>query len=106
MLPTNRTGTMTEEEIEVNYYYIKRTTVRVEYIDKLTGEKITEDEIMQGHVGDSYETEEKEFDGYDLVEKPSNRTGKMTEEEIVVKYYYERKAEVEVKYLEKEQNMR
>ena len=101
MLPTNRTGTMTEEEIEVNYYYIKRTTVRVEYIDKLTGEKITEDEIMQGHVGDSYETEEKEFDGYDLVEKPSNRTGKMTEEEIVVKYYYERKAEVEVKYLEK-----
>ena len=36
-----------------------------------------------------------------MVEKPSNSTGEMTEEETVVKYYYARKAEVEVKYLEK-----
>ena len=100
MLPENAIGTMTEEEIVVNYYYIKQTKVKVEYIDKLTGEKLDEEEI-QGHIGDSYETEEKEFDGYELVEKPSNSTGEMTEEETVVKYYYQRKAEVEVKYLEK-----
>ena len=100
MLPENAIGTMTEEEIVVNYYYIKQTKVKVEYIDKLTGEKLDEEEI-QGHIGDSYETEEKEFDGYDLVERPSNSTGEMTEEETVVKYYYARKAEVEVKYLEK-----
>ncbi len=100
MLPENATGTMTEEKIVVNYYYIKQAKVKVEYIDKLTGEKLDEEEI-QGHIGDSYETEEKEFDGYELVEKPSNSTGEMTEEETVVKYYYQRKAEVEVKYLEK-----
>ena len=100
MLPTNAKGEMTEEQIVVNYYYIKQTKVKVEYIDKQTGEKLDEEEI-KGHIGDSYETEEKEFDGYELVEKPSNRTGEMTEEEIVVKYYYQRKAEVEVQYLEK-----
>ncbi len=100
MLPTNAKGEMTEEEIVVNYYYIKQAKVKVEYIDKQTGEKLDEEEI-QGHIGDEYATEEKEFDGYDLVEKPSNSTGKMTEEEIVVKYYYARKAGVEVKYLEK-----
>ena len=100
MLPTNAKGEMTEEPIVVNYYYIKQTKVKVEYIDKQTGEKLDEEEI-KGHIGDSYETEEKEFDGYELVEKPSNRTGEMTEEEIVVKYYYQRKAEVEVQYLEK-----
>ena len=100
MLPENATGTMTEEEIVVNYYYIKQAKVKVEYIDKITEEKLDEEEI-QGHVGDSYETEEKEFDAYELVEKPSNSTGEMTEEETVVKYYYQRKAEVEVKYLEK-----
>ena len=100
MLPTNAKGQMTEEVIEVNYYYEKQAKVKVEYIDKQTGNKLDEDEI-QGHVGDSYETEEKQFEGYDLVEKPSNSKGKMEEEEIVVKYYYERKAEVEVKYLEK-----
>ena len=100
MLPTNAIGNMTEEEIVVNYYYIKQAKVTVEYIDKLTGEKLDEEEI-QGHIGDSYDTEEKEFDGYDIVEKPSNSTGEMTEEETVVKYYYQRKAEVEVKYLER-----
>ena len=100
MLPTNAKGQMTEEVIEVNYYYEKQAKVKVEYIDKQTGNKLDEDEI-QGHVGDSYETEEKQFEGYDLVEKPSNSKGEMEEEEIVVKYYYERKAEVEVKYLEK-----
>ena len=100
MLPTNAKGEMTEEQTVVNYYYIKQAKVKVEYIDKQTGEKLDEEEI-QGHVGDEYTTEEKEFDGYDLVERPSNSTGEMTEEEIVVKYYYARKAEVEVKYLEK-----
>mgnify|MGYP005795271303 CR=1 FL=1 len=98
-LPENSKGTMTEEKIEVNYYYIKRAKVKVEYIDKLTGEKLDEEEIV-GHVGDEYTTEEKEFEGYDLVEKPSNSRGEMTEE-TVVKYYYERKSEVEVKYIEK-----
>ena len=101
MLPENSKGTMTEEEIEVIYYYEKQATVKVEYIDKQTGEKLDEEEI-KGHVGDPYETEEKEFDGYELVEVPSNSTGEMTEEEIVVKYYYQRKAEVEVQYLEKD----
>ena len=99
-LPKNATGTMTEEEIVVNYYYIRQAKVKVEYIDKQTGEKLDEEEI-QGHVGDEYTTEEKKFDGYELVEKPSNSTGEMTEQETVVKYYYQRKAEVEVKYLEK-----
>ena len=31
---------MTEEEIEVIYYYQKQATVKVEYIDKQTGEKL------------------------------------------------------------------
>ena len=100
MLPTNAKGQMTEDEIEVIYYYEKQTTVKVEYIDKHTGEKLDE-ETIKGHEGDPYETEEKEFDGYDLVEVPSNSKGEMKENEIVVKYYYQRRAEVEVQYLEK-----
>ena len=103
MLPTNAKGEMTEKEIEVIYYYEKVTTVRVEYIDKQTGEKLDE-ETIKGHEGDSYETEEKQFDGYELVEVPSNSKGEMTDKEIVVKYYYQRKAEVEIQYVEKDTN--
>lgn len=94
---------MAEEEIEVDYYYVKIAKVRVEYIDKITGEKLDEEEI-KGYEGDPYETEEKQFDNYDLVEKPSNSTGEMTDKEIVVKYYYSKKAEIEVQYLEKGTN--
>ena len=103
MLPQTSKGTMTEEKIEVIYYYIKQATVKIEYIDKDTGEKISEEEI-KGHEGDPYEAEEKEFDGYDLVEVPQNSKGEMQEKEIVVKYYYKRKAEVEIQYLEKDTN--
>ena len=99
-LPTNSKGQMTEEEITVIYYYKKIAKVKVEYIDKDTGEKLDEEEI-KGHIGDPYETENKQFDGYELIEIPLNSTGEMTEEEIVVKYYYQRKAEVEVQYIEK-----
>ena len=94
---------MTENEIEVIYYYKKQATVKVEYIDKQTGEKLDEEEI-KGNVGDSYETKEKEIEGYELIEIPSNSKGKMEEEEILVQYYYKQKAEVEIQYVEKDTN--
>ena len=101
---TNNTiGTMTENEIEVIYYYKKQATVKVEYIDKQTGEKLDEEEI-KGNVGDSYETKEKEIEGYELIEIPSNSKGEMEEEEILVQYYYKQKAEVEIRYVEKDTN--
>ena len=95
--PSNATGTMMRDVIEVKYYYIKKATVRVEYIDKVNDNKLTEDVIIEGHENDPYRTEEKEFEGYDLVEIPENATGEMKvtvnedgtyETEIVVKYYY------------------
>ena len=102
-LPENAKGKMTEEKIEVIYYYEKLSEVRVEYIDKYTGEAIGEEKI-EGHEGDKYKTEAKEIEGYDIVkeELPENAEGEMTKEEIVVKYYYQRKTEVEIQYIEKE----
>ncbi len=100
-LPTNAKGEMAEQSIDVVYYYKKLSSVKVEYIDKYTGDKLKEEKI-EGYEGDDYQTEDKKFDGYDLIEIPSNSKGKMTDEEIVVKYYYLRKTEVEVQYIEKE----
>ena len=100
-LPTNSKGNMKEDLIEVNYYYNKKLKVTVEYIDRQTGEIIDTYEII-GEEGDEYETEDKQFDGYDLEEIPDNRKGKITDSSIVVKYYYNRRAEIEVRYLEKD----
>ena len=76
-LPTNAEGTMTISPIEVTYYYIYRTSVTVQYIDKITGNKLAEDIVINGHEKDAYTTEQKEFEGYDLVSEPSNKEGEM-----------------------------
>ena len=87
-LPSNAKGTMKVEPVEVIYYYIYRSKITSEYIDKNTGEKLTEDVVQKGHEGDNYTTERKTFDDYKLVEVPSNADGSMTKEDITVTYYY------------------
>ena len=103
MLPTNAIGEMEEDLITVKYYYEKEARVIVKYVDKETGEELYKEEI-KGYEGDPYETERKEFDGYDLIEEPKNKEGKMEEKDITVIYYYAKKTEIEVQYLEKGTN--
>ena len=69
------------------------------YYDIETREKIAEEEIIEGHEGDNYETKEKEIKGYEIVKEryPENAKGKMTIEETKVNYYYIHKAKVIVK---------
>ena len=104
-IPENANGMMTVEPIEVKYYYIRKTSVKVEYIDKFTGKSILENtgdsstEYIYGHEDDYYYTEEKKFEGYELVKEeiPENAKGTMkvtededgiVETEIIVTYYY------------------
>ena len=98
-LPQNAKGTMTIEEKKVDYYYKKETKVKVEHKDKTTGITMDE-EIINGYRNDEYKTEQKEYKEYDLVEEPENAKGTMTEKDIIVTYYYIKKAEVETLYLE------
>ena len=95
MLPTNAIGEMEEDLITVKYYYEKEARVIVKYVDKETGEELYKEEI-KGYEGDPYETERKEFDGYDLIEEPKNKEGKMEEKDITVIYYYAKKTEIEL----------
>ena len=87
-LPSNAKGTMKVEPVEVIYYYIYRSQVTAEYIDKNTGNKLTDDVVQKGHEGDNYTTDKKSFDDYKLVEVPANADGSMTKEDITVTYYY------------------
>ena len=97
-LPSNAEGTMIADVIEVTYYYVRKITVRVEYIDKGTLGKLLEKvevvdelgnityeekdstEIIYGQEGDAYKTEEKVFEGYNIVKEtyPTNHEGIMT----------------------------
>ncbi len=90
-LPTNAKGTMTENGIEVVYYYTYRAKVIVEHIDKNTNKKIQEKEI-EGHEGDEYKAEKLKNEDYKLVETEGVTEGKMTKKDIIVKFYYVHKS--------------
>ena len=102
--PENAQGTMKREETRVTYYYVKNTEVNIKYIDKETGEEITEKTNIPGKEGDNYTTEPKDIPGYDLVEEPTNKDGTMTAEPIDVVYYYRRPAKVITRYIDQETN--
>ena len=102
-LPENATGTIGEELITVNYYYIKKAVLEVNYIDVLTNKPLTEQIVDNTkHEGDKYTTEEKSFEGYDLVKVEGNKegtmvvetdeTGTITNNKTIVTYYYARKS--------------
>ena len=88
--PTNAVGKMTKEEIRVDYYYVKKTKVITKYIDIETGKEIETQEIIDGVIGQDYETRLKTIVGYKFLESTKNTTGKMTEDTIEVIYYYAR----------------
>ena len=102
-LPENATGIMGEELVTVNYYYIKKAVLEVNYLDVLTNKPLTEQIVDNTkHEGDKYTTEEKSFEGYDLVKVEGNKegtmvvetdeNGKITNNKTVVTYYYAKKS--------------
>lgn len=66
--------------------------VIVEHLDEETNEPIVDEEIVDGYINKNYETNSKDIKYYKLVEEkyPENYKGTMTEEDIVVKYYYKK----------------
>ncbi|MBP3832108.1 MAG: MucBP domain-containing protein [Clostridia bacterium] len=99
--PKNATGIMTEEPIEVIYYYTKKdASVVINYIDE-NGKQIADTENVTGKIGDTYTSKEKEIKGYILTKTPENANGTMKDEKTIVDYVYKTKdAKVIVKYVD------
>ena len=97
----NTSGTVIDGIIEVIYYYEKMdSSVLVKYED-MEGNKLAEDEVIVGKVGDKYTTTSKEIENYMLVSTTNNTEGNMTKEQIIVVYKYKKiPSKVIVKYLE------
>lgn len=101
-LPKNAKGKMTKELIEVDYYYLKKADVTTRYVDKITEKDIITPTVQHLHEGEKYETVPQTFDGYDLVESPSNLPKVTPRDGLTITYYYKRKAKVEARYVDKE----
>ncbi|WP_461197888.1 InlB B-repeat-containing protein [Enterococcus sp. N249-2] len=74
--------------MHVHYEKISAAEVEVNYID-LDQNTIASSVILTGALGDNYETEPKDIEGYLLVETPENANGIFTENNQTVNYIYD-----------------
>src|SRR5699024_4564449 len=91
--PDNADGEFTEEPQTVTYVYAPvddegdAAPVTVEHVDE-NGDPIADPEELTGNVGDPYESQPEDSDGYELVEEPENADGEFKEEPQTVTYVY------------------
>ncbi|MDG4983871.1 BspA family leucine-rich repeat surface protein [Lactococcus lactis] len=87
----NATGTFTDQAQTVTYVYTKDPVaggdVTAKYVDT-AGNKISDDVVKSGNVGDAYSTEQKTIDGYTFKEVQGNATGTFTDQAQTVTYVY------------------
>ena len=102
-IPENANGTFNGEPQTVTYVYEKAEAapVTVKYVDK-DGKELVATETLNGTIGDSYETQAKEIDGYVLKETPENAKGTFGTDPQTVTYVYEKAeaAPVTVEYVD------
>src|SRR5690625_1403507 len=113
--PNNATGEFTEDDQTVTYVYkpVEETpeegTVDVEYVDE-DGNELADPEELTGAIDDSYETEPKDNDSYEVIEKPDMTRGEYTEDDQTVTYVYKPVEEtpeegtVDVEYVDEDGN--
>ncbi|WP_406834977.1 MucBP domain-containing protein [Lactococcus lactis] len=85
------TGTFTDQVQTVTYVYTKDPIaggdVTAKYVDT-DGNKISDDVVKSGNVGDAYTTEQKTIDGYTFKEVQGSATGTFTDQVQTVTYVY------------------
>ena len=107
----NPTGKFTDQPQTVTYVYVKNPVkaaeVTTKYVDT-EGNKISDEVVKTGNIGDDYTTEQKAIDGYTFKEVRGNPTGKFTDQPQTVTYVYVKNpvkaAEVTTKYVDTEGN--
>jgi LPXTG-motif cell wall-anchored protein len=112
-LPTNGTGTLSDQAQTVTYVYTKdpvpAADVTVEYVD-IDGNEIHASQAISGNVGDTYDattdTYKLTIDGYtiDDTQLPTNGTGTLSDQAQTVTYVYTKDpvpaADVTVEYVD------
>ncbi|WP_233444726.1 MucBP domain-containing protein, partial [Listeria innocua] len=77
----------TPKEVIVYIYAVQGANITVKYEDE-SGNKLAENSILTGNVGEEYSSSAKEILGYTLTEMPSNAQGEFSLEEQTVTYIY------------------
>jgi LPXTG-motif cell wall-anchored protein len=104
-------GKFTDQAQTVTYVYTKSpvagSDVTAKYVDT-EGNKISEDVVKSGNIGEDYTTEQKEIEGYTFKEVQGDASGKFTDQAQTVTYVYTKNplagSDITAKYVDTEGN--
>lgn len=87
--PNNEHGTFTLNTQEVVYIYEKAlgAPITIHYLDE-TGRKLANSEVLTGQLGISFETNDKQINGWQLKQAPLNKSGRFTKQRQTIQYIY------------------
>ena len=96
----NLNGKMNAGDEERVLTYNKLGTVTTSYVNEITGENIENDVVITSAFGQAYKTEEKSIEGYELSKVEGETEGIINSDNISVTYYYKKKVNMKVKYVD------
>ena len=96
----NLNGKMNAGDEERVITYNKLGTVTTSYVNEITGENIENDVVITSAFGQAYKTEEKSIEGYELSKVEGETEGIINSDNISVTYYYKKKVNMKVKYVD------
>ena len=83
-------GKITQDPKTISYIYKKKTgKIIVTYIDKDTGKKLYDDDVIEGKIGDKANIKPKDAPYYNLVDEPKDVV--ITDKDQVIAYSYKKK---------------
>lgn len=95
--------TFSKKEQEITYYYKHKGKIVVKYVDKSDLKELYSYNL-EGIEGDIVTSEIKNFNNYELVDKPESNKHKLERYEYEVYYYYAYKSSIIVNYLDIDTN--
>lgn len=95
----NTSGTMNKDMIEVYFYYLKDCSITVNYINQYDNQTL-KTLTLDGLESESYTSEQLEFNNYEFSYVDGNITGIITDNEIVINYYYRYVCKLNIYYID------
>ncbi len=82
-------ATFTKNAKNITYIYDNSASIIIKYTDE-DGEKILPDINQKGIINETYKTNIRKINGYELVKEPENKAGVFKEEEQTITYVYKK----------------
>lgn len=102
--PENKEGEMPSKDEIIKYSYVySNAKISANYIDKKTG-KVLESDKKFGVENEKAEFENKQINGYRLVQSPTEDALKFSKKDKTVNYYYEKEYTLTLNYIDKATN--